>query len=86
VQDEDAGDRATNSRHTPRRRGIQYAAVYRFNHNDLWNPGSPGPSCPVLPLALRLRAIKQRSKPWTPIRPEDRRRTQVVCCRQAGRL
>ena len=25
------------------RRGIQYAAAYRFNHWRLWNTGSPGP-------------------------------------------
>jgi len=30
-----------NDRHTPRRRGIQYAAAYRFNHCCLWNTGSP---------------------------------------------
>jgi len=29
------------SRHTPRRRGNQYAAPYRFNHWGLWNTGSP---------------------------------------------
>ena len=28
-------------RRTPRRRGIQYAAAYRFNHCCLWNTGSP---------------------------------------------
>ena len=28
-------------RHTPRMRGIQYAAAYRFNHWRLWNTGSP---------------------------------------------
>jgi hypothetical protein len=27
--------------HTPRRRGIQYAAASRFNHCCLWNTGSP---------------------------------------------
>src|SRR5215207_7221990 len=29
------------ARHAPRRRGIQYAAAYRFNHWRLWNTGSP---------------------------------------------
>ena len=28
--------------HAPRKRGIQYAAAYRFNHCRLWNTGSPG--------------------------------------------
>jgi len=27
-------------RHTPRRRGIQYAAAFRFHHRRLWNTGS----------------------------------------------
>ena len=30
------------SRRTPRKRGIQYAAASRFNHWCLWNIGSPG--------------------------------------------
>jgi hypothetical protein len=30
-----------NDCHTPRRRGIQYAAAYRFYHRRLWNTGSP---------------------------------------------
>src|SRR6266404_3077911 len=30
-----------NACHTPRRRGIQYAAAYRFYHCCLWNTGSP---------------------------------------------
>jgi hypothetical protein len=29
------------ARHTPRKRGIQYAAAYRFNHWLLWITGSP---------------------------------------------
>ena len=28
-------------RHTPRKRGIQYAAASRFDHRRLWNTGSP---------------------------------------------
>jgi hypothetical protein len=28
-------------RHTPRKRGIQYAAAFRFYHRRLWNTGSP---------------------------------------------
>jgi hypothetical protein len=28
-------------RHHPRRRVIQYAAAFRFNHRRLWNTGSP---------------------------------------------
>jgi hypothetical protein len=32
--------RSTRSRHTPRRRGIQYAAAFRFHHQRLWNTGS----------------------------------------------
>jgi hypothetical protein len=31
----------TTDRHTPRMRGIQYAAASRFNHRCLWNTGSP---------------------------------------------
>jgi hypothetical protein len=30
----------TRSRHTPRRRGIQYAAAFRFHHQRRWNTGS----------------------------------------------
>jgi hypothetical protein len=33
--------RLPNSRHTPRKRGTQYAAAYRVNHRRLWNTGSP---------------------------------------------
>src|SRR3982074_1884963 len=29
------------SRHFPRKRGIQYAAAFRFYHRRLWNTGSP---------------------------------------------
>src|SRR6266436_1886818 len=32
---------AKSSRHTPRKRGIQYAAASRLNHCRLWNTGSP---------------------------------------------
>jgi hypothetical protein len=35
VQDEDAGALSRPTVVIPR--------AYRFNHNDLWNPGSPGP-------------------------------------------
>jgi hypothetical protein len=31
----------TKGRHTPRRRGIQYAAASRFQDRRLWNTGSP---------------------------------------------
>jgi len=31
---------AHQGRHAPRRRGIQYAAAYRFHHCCLWNTGS----------------------------------------------
>ena len=34
--------RAALGRHAPRKRGIQYAAAFRFNHSRLWNTGSPG--------------------------------------------
>src|SRR5882757_8250851 len=34
--------RASLGRHAPRKRGIQYAAAFRFNHSRLWNTGSPG--------------------------------------------
>ncbi|PJG50574.1 hypothetical protein CVM73_35575 [Bradyrhizobium forestalis] len=27
--------------HSPRKRGMQYAAASRLNHNCLWNTGSP---------------------------------------------
>jgi hypothetical protein len=30
-------------RHTPRKRSIQYAAATRFQHERLWNTGSPAP-------------------------------------------
>ena len=30
-----------SDRHTPRMRGIQYAAAYRVKHQRLWNTGSP---------------------------------------------
>ena len=33
----------SHRRHTPRRRGIQYAAASRFNHWRLWNTGSSAP-------------------------------------------
>jgi hypothetical protein len=36
-----ASDRPTLDRHTPRMRGIQYAAASRFHHKRLWNTGSP---------------------------------------------
>ena len=29
--------------HSPRKRGIQYAAASRFQHSPFWNTGSPGP-------------------------------------------
>src|SRR6266404_6615014 len=35
-----ASDRPTLDRHTPRMRGIQYAAAFRFHHRRLWNTGS----------------------------------------------
>jgi hypothetical protein len=35
----------TPTRHTPRMRGIQYAAAYRFNHWRLWNIGSCAGAC-----------------------------------------
>jgi hypothetical protein len=31
----------TKNRHTPRMRGIQYAAASRFYYRRLWNTGSP---------------------------------------------
>src|SRR6266480_294777 len=34
-------ERNCSGRHTPRKRGIQYAAASRFNHKRLWNTGSP---------------------------------------------
>jgi len=34
------GPKRCNDCHTPRR-GIQYAAAYRFNHWRLWDTGSP---------------------------------------------
>jgi hypothetical protein len=38
-----ASDRARYKygRHTPRKRGIQYAAAFRLNHGCWWNTGSP---------------------------------------------
>ena len=45
--DRPQGDRARGaddgivSRHAPRRRGIQYAAAFPFEHKRLWNTGSP---------------------------------------------
>src|SRR5437764_795400 len=33
--------RANNTCHAPRKRGIQYAAAYRFKPHSLWNAGSP---------------------------------------------
>jgi hypothetical protein len=33
------------SRHTPRMRGIQYAAASRFHHQCLWNTGSSAGAC-----------------------------------------
>jgi hypothetical protein len=32
--------RNTHHRHTPRKRGIQYAAAFRLNHERWWNTGS----------------------------------------------
>src|SRR6266566_89019 len=31
--------------HTPRKRGIQYAAASRLKHKCLWNTGSPAGAC-----------------------------------------
>jgi hypothetical protein len=39
--DENAVLLLTTRCHTPRMRGIQYAAAPRFNHGRLWNTGSP---------------------------------------------
>ena len=36
---------ARSSRHTPRKRGIQYAAPSRFNNERLWNTGSSAGAC-----------------------------------------
>jgi hypothetical protein len=41
VRGDDAKRAAVHRRHTPRMRGIQYAAASRFNHGCLWNTGSP---------------------------------------------
>src|ERR1700685_4679915 len=41
--------------HTLRKRSIQYAAAYRFNHQRLWNTGSPGHSrAQATPYFVRL--------------------------------
>ena len=32
---------STTSRHTPRMRGIKYAAAFRLHYYGLWNTGSP---------------------------------------------
>jgi len=35
--------RTSLRRHTPRKRGIQYAAPFRYKLWSLWNTGSPAP-------------------------------------------
>ena len=52
--------------HAPRRRGIQYAAAYRFNHWRLWNTGSPAGACHRAPSPTRWRMtttnVRSRSR------------------------
>ena len=45
--------RRKEGRRTPRMRGIQYAAAYRFHHCCLWNAGRPVPSTPRLRRGFR---------------------------------
>jgi hypothetical protein len=61
----------TANRHTPRKRGIQYAAASRFNYMCLWNTGSPAfagddePNCCACgrPELLRVRHSNSSFRP-----------------------
>ena len=63
-----------NDRHTPRKRGIQrgiqYAAASRFNHDRLWNTGSPAFAGDDG--RIHLRDLAARCVRGLPIRPSPR--------------
>jgi len=69
--------------HSPRRRGIQYAAASRLNHSRLWNAGSPGWSqtrlrilaacfARVLPGHSTLEAKRAQGRPGADLAPAVR--------------
>jgi len=61
--------------HAPRKRGIQYAAAYRFNHCCLWNTGSPASRAMTTEYASafsRRRARPRLDRSSRPMRAQGR--------------